>query len=36
MLAIAELLPAEMRGEYEDLEGWREKVGGLRQPAAGA
>src|SRR5436305_890381 len=25
MLAIAELLPAEMRGEYEDLESWRAK-----------
>jgi 1-acyl-sn-glycerol-3-phosphate acyltransferase len=32
MLAIAELLPAELRGEYADLAAWRAKVGSLRQP----
>ena len=31
MLAIAEMLPAELRGEYADLDAWRSKVGGLRQ-----
>lgn len=30
MLSIAELLTDELRGEYADLDGWREKVGGLR------
>ncbi len=34
MLAIAEMLPEEMRGEYADLDGWRAKVGDLRQPLA--
>jgi hypothetical protein len=31
MLAIAELLPGEMRGEYSDLESLTARVGGLRQ-----
>lgn len=30
MLAVAELLPAEMRGEFSDVEGWRSRVGHLR------
>lgn len=30
MLSIAELLPEDLRGEYADLEQWRQKVGGLR------
>jgi 1-acyl-sn-glycerol-3-phosphate acyltransferase len=30
MLAIAELLPAELRGEYSDLDAWRARVGSLR------
>ena len=34
MLAIAELLPEELRGEYADLAAWRAKVGNLRQPLA--
>jgi 1-acyl-sn-glycerol-3-phosphate acyltransferase len=34
MLAIAEMLPEEMRGEYADLESWRARVGALRQPVA--
>jgi 1-acyl-sn-glycerol-3-phosphate acyltransferase len=34
MLAIAELLPEEMRGEYADLDSWRARVGALRQPVA--
>ena len=33
MLAIAELLPAEMRGEYADLEGLRERLHGAFEPA---
>jgi 1-acyl-sn-glycerol-3-phosphate acyltransferase len=32
MLAIAEMLPEELRGEYADLDAWRSRVGGLRQP----
>jgi 1-acyl-sn-glycerol-3-phosphate acyltransferase len=32
MLAIAEMLPADLRGEFADLEEWRARVGGLRQP----
>ena len=32
MLAIAEMLPEELRGEYADLDAWRTRVGGLRQP----
>ena len=32
LLAVAELLPEELRGEFSDLSAWREKVGGLRQP----
>lgn len=32
MLAIAEMLPGEMRGEFADLESWRAQVGALRQP----
>jgi 1-acyl-sn-glycerol-3-phosphate acyltransferase len=31
MLAIAEMLPEELRGEYADLESWRTRVGDLRQ-----
>ena len=31
MLAIAEMLPEELRGEYADLDGWRARVGALRQ-----
>ncbi|MDQ6918968.1 MAG: 1-acyl-sn-glycerol-3-phosphate acyltransferase [Candidatus Dormibacteraeota bacterium] len=34
MLAIAEMLPEAMRGEYADLGAWRAKVGKLRQPLA--
>jgi 1-acyl-sn-glycerol-3-phosphate acyltransferase len=34
MLAIAEMLPEEMRGEYADLDSWRARVGALRQPVA--
>jgi 1-acyl-sn-glycerol-3-phosphate acyltransferase len=30
MLAIAEMLPAELRGVYSDLDGWRARVGDLR------
>ena len=33
MLAIAELLPPELRGVYSDLDGWRSRVGDLRRPA---
>jgi 1-acyl-sn-glycerol-3-phosphate acyltransferase len=32
MLTIAEMLPEELRGEYADLDAWRSRVGGLRQP----
>ena len=32
MLAVAELLPPEMRGVYSDLEGWKARVGDLRRP----
>lgn len=32
MLSIAELLPAELRGEYSDLDALRTAVGGLRIP----
>jgi 1-acyl-sn-glycerol-3-phosphate acyltransferase len=32
MLAIAEMLPEDLRGEYSDLDAWRAKVGSLRQP----
>jgi 1-acyl-sn-glycerol-3-phosphate acyltransferase len=34
MLSIAEMLPEELRGEYADLDAWRARVGGLRQPVA--
>jgi hypothetical protein len=34
MLSIAEMLPEELRGEYADLNAWRARVGGLRQPMA--
>jgi 1-acyl-sn-glycerol-3-phosphate acyltransferase len=34
MLSIAELLPEELRGEFADLDAWRERVGALRQPVA--
>lgn len=33
MLAVAEMLPPELRGVYSDLEGWRTRVGDLRVPA---
>jgi hypothetical protein len=29
MLAIAELLPPELRGEFADVDGWRRRVGWL-------
>jgi 1-acyl-sn-glycerol-3-phosphate acyltransferase len=32
MLAVAEMLPPDLRGEFADLEEWRARVGGLRQP----
>jgi 1-acyl-sn-glycerol-3-phosphate acyltransferase len=32
MLAVAELLPEDLRGEFADLDAWRARVGGLRQP----
>ena len=31
MLALAEMLPPEMRGKYADLDALRERVGGLRE-----
>jgi 1-acyl-sn-glycerol-3-phosphate acyltransferase len=34
MLAVAEMLPAELRGEFSDLDAWHARVGGLRQPLA--
>jgi 1-acyl-sn-glycerol-3-phosphate acyltransferase len=34
LLAVAELLPEALRGEFADLEGWRSRVGSLRQPLA--
>jgi 1-acyl-sn-glycerol-3-phosphate acyltransferase len=34
MLAIAEILPEEMRGEFADLDAWRARVGALRQPVS--
>lgn len=33
MVAIAELLPLEMRGEFSDLEGWRSRLAGVTRPA---
>jgi len=33
MVAIAELLPADKRGRYSDIEGWRRKLEGVGQPA---
>jgi 1-acyl-sn-glycerol-3-phosphate acyltransferase len=33
MLAIARLLPPELRGAYSDLEAWEAKVAGLYSPA---
>lgn len=36
MLAIAELLPAEMRGEYADLQGLRERLHGVFEPTPAA
>jgi 1-acyl-sn-glycerol-3-phosphate acyltransferase len=36
MLAIAELLPESLRGEFADLDAWRERVGRLRQPLESA
>jgi 1-acyl-sn-glycerol-3-phosphate acyltransferase len=35
MLSIAEMLPANLRGEYVDLPGWQQRVGNLRRPVAG-
>lgn len=32
MLAIAEMLPEDLRGEFTDLEAWRKRVGHLRRP----
>lgn len=34
MLAVAEMLPEDLRGEFADLESWRRKVGHLRHPLA--
>jgi 1-acyl-sn-glycerol-3-phosphate acyltransferase len=36
MLAVAELLPPEYRGAYADLDGLRERLSGVWEPAAGA
>ncbi|HET7338370.1 MAG TPA: lysophospholipid acyltransferase family protein [Candidatus Dormibacteraeota bacterium] len=33
MLAISELLPAEMRGKFSDLEGLRSRLAGVTRPA---
>jgi len=33
MLAIAELLPPEKRGEFADLEGWKSRLAGVTRPA---
>jgi hypothetical protein len=33
MLAIAELLPPELRGEFSDLEGLRSRLAGVTRPA---
>jgi 1-acyl-sn-glycerol-3-phosphate acyltransferase len=33
MLAIAELLPPEMRGVFSDLEAWKGKLSGVTRPA---
>ena len=33
MLAIAELLPADKRGRYSDLDGWRKRLEGVTEPA---
>jgi 1-acyl-sn-glycerol-3-phosphate acyltransferase len=35
MLAVAELLPTELRGEFADLDGWRSRVGDLRRANSG-
>lgn len=32
MLAVAEMLPPELRGVYSDLDGWRARVGDLAVP----
>jgi len=32
MLAIAELLPPELRGRYSDVEGWRRRLEGVTNP----
>ena len=32
MLAIAELLPAALRGRYSDLDGWRRRLEGVTKP----
>ena len=34
MLSVAEMLPPDLRGVYSDLDGWRSRVGDLRQPVA--
>jgi hypothetical protein len=31
MLSVAELLPAQLRGTFADLDGWRRAVGDLRR-----
>jgi hypothetical protein len=36
MLAIAELLPAELRGHYADLDGLRRRLDGVHEPAGAA
>ena len=36
MVAIAEMLPEELRGEYADLGSWSERLGGLRVYEAGS
>jgi hypothetical protein len=33
MLAVAELAPPELRGEFADLDGLRMRLGGLYRPA---
>jgi 1-acyl-sn-glycerol-3-phosphate acyltransferase len=33
MLAIAQVLPPEMRGEFSDLEGWKARLAGVTRPA---
>jgi 1-acyl-sn-glycerol-3-phosphate acyltransferase len=33
MLRIAELLPADKRGRYSDMEGWQKRLDGVTEPA---